>query len=63
VAAACSLTACLSSAFSCWPTEEEDEDEDEVGGMGEVVKSEGDSFAGRRYRWDEEDIVSCTLRV
>lgn len=55
VAAACSLTACLSSAFSFAPGE--------VGGIEHAAVSVGAfSFAGRRYRCDE-DIVQVVAVV
>ena len=31
--------------------------EEDVGGIGDVVMSDGDSFVGRRYRWDEDIAV------
>jgi hypothetical protein len=53
VATACSLTAFLSSAFSCTPME--------VGGTEDVVVSVGSSLAGRRYRWDEDIVVGVMI--
>jgi len=55
VAAACSLTASLSSAFSFAPVL--------VGGMDDVFMSVGSPFAVPRYRCDEDIVVVVVVSV